>query len=213
MLDIGSGWGSFINFAAERYGARCVGLSVSKEQVDYANANRGNLQVETRLQNYRDIDEKFNHVVSLGMFEHVGSKNHRFFMKKVQSILKDDGLLLLHTIGKDNSTFVGDPWFLKYIFPNSIIPSYKQITNASSEIFVLEDWHNFGADYDTTLMHWWKNFDTHWDEIKDVYGEKFYRMWKFYLLCSAGSFRARENSLWQIVFSKNGVMGGYKSIR
>jgi cyclopropane-fatty-acyl-phospholipid synthase len=212
ILDIGSGWGSFINYAAEKYGARCVGLTVSREQAEFANANRYGPQVETRLMDYREVTGQFDHVVSLGMFEHVGRKNYRTFMKKVRSVLSDDGLFLLHTIGKNQSGVSTDAWISKYIFPNSMIPSYRQIANAASRLFVLEDWHNFGADYDHTLMHWWRNFDSRWEELKDRYDQRFYRMWKYYLLTSAGSFRARRNSLWQIVFSKHGLAGGYRRV-
>ncbi len=213
VLDIGSGWGSFINFAAQRYGAICVGVTVSKEQAEYANAHRGGLPVETRLQDYRDIDEKFDHIVSLGMFEHVGYKNYRAFMEKVHSLLNDDGLFLLHTIGRSKSVIMADPWFSKYIFPNSMLPSYKQIAEAAEGFFILEDWHSFGTHYDTTLMHWYKNFNEHWGPLREKYGDRFYRMWKYYLLSSAGSFRSRRNQLWQIVLSKKGQLGGYVSIR
>jgi len=213
VLDIGSGWGSFIKFAAEKYGAHCVGVTVSKEQAAYANKSTEGLPVETRFQDYRDIDEKFDHIVSLGMFEHVGHKNYRTFMKKANSLLKDDGLFLLHTIGGKKSVSSTDPWIEKYIFPNSMLPSMKQISKSIEKLFVMEDLHNFGADYDTTLMHWFSNFDAHWKEIEEKYGERFYRMWKYYLLSSAGSFRSRKNQLWQIVLSKNGIKGGYKSIR
>ena len=213
VLDIGSGWGSFINFASEKYGAHCVGLTVSKEQAEYANARVGKLPVETRLQDYRDVDEKFDHIVSLGMFEHVGYKNYRTYMEKVHSQLSDDGLFLLHTIGGNKSVRSTEAWIGKYIFPNSMLPSAQQIAKAAEGLFVMEDWHNFGSYYDTTLMHWWKNFDSHWPELKPKYGDRFYRMWKYYLLACAGSFRARKNQLWQIVFSKNGVVGGYNSVR
>lgn len=213
VLDIGSGWGSFINFAAEKYGAECVGLTISKEQADYANTHHNGLQVETRLQDYRDVDGQFDHIVSLGMFEHVGYRNYRVFMEKVHSLLKDDGLFLLHTIAGNTSVTLIDPWFSKYIFPNSLVPSASQITKAAEGLFVMEDWHSFGQYYDTTLMHWFKNFDSNWDKLKDKYDDRFYRMWKYYLLSSAGSFRARRNQLWQIVFSKSGVVGGYSSMR
>lgn len=214
VLDIGSGWGSFINFAAERYGANCTGVTVSKEQVKYANAHRGNLSVETRLQDYLDITGRFDHIVSLGMFEHVGYKSYRRYMEKIHSLLSDDGLFLLHTIGRNTSSAGGDLWFSKYIFPNSMLPSYKQIAKAAEGLFVLEDWHSFGAHYDTTLMHWWKNFNSHWaSSLRAKYGDRFYRMWKYYLLLSAGSFRSRKNQLWQIVFSKRGLLGGYTSFR
>lgn len=213
VLDIGSGWGSFIGFAAEKYGADCVGLTVSKEQAKYANERYAGVSAETRLQDYRDINEKFDRVVSLGMFEHVGYKNYRAYMKKVHEVLADDGLFLLHTIGSSESVFSADPWFNKYIFPNSMLPSVRQIAKAYEGLFVMEDWHNLGHYYDTTLMHWFKNFDEAWPELEDKYGERFYRMWKYYLLSMAGAFRARKNQLWQVVFSKKGVKGGYQSVR
>jgi len=213
ILDIGSGWGSFIGYAAEKYGASALGITVSKEQKDLADKLYKNLPVETRLQDYRDINEKFDHVVSLGMFEHVGYKNYRTFMKIAHNALKDGGLFLLHTIGGNRSVKGNDPWIEKYIFPNSMIPSIKQISKAIEGLFVMEDWHNFGADYDKTLMAWHKNFEDNWNKIKSNYDEKFYRTWKYYLLSCAGSFRARKNQLWQIVLSKKGVPGGYKSIR
>lgn len=213
VLDIGSGWGSFIGYASEKYSAHALGITVSKEQKELADKLYKNLSVETRLQDYRDMNEKFDHIVSLGMFEHVGYKNYRAFMKVVHSTLKDNGLFLLHTIGSNLSMRGTDPWIEKYIFPNSMIPSIKQIGKSIEGLFVMEDWHNFSADYDKTLMAWHKNFENNWDKIKSNYDEKFYRMWRYYLLSCAGSFRARKNQLWQIVLSKKGVPGGYKLIR
>lgn len=213
VLDIGSGWGSFIGYAAEKYGASALGVTVSKEQKELADKLYKNLSVETRLQDYRDINEKFDHVVSLGMFEHVGRKNYRTFMEVAYNALKDDGLFLLHTIGRNRSVISTDLWIGKYIFPNSMVPSIKQIGKSIEGLFVMEDWHNFGADYDKTLMAWHKNFEDNWDKLKSNYDERFYRMWKYYLLASAGSFRARKNQLWQIVLSKKGVPGGYTSLR
>lgn len=212
VLDIGSGWGSFIGYAAEKYGINAVGVTVSKEQKALADSLYKNLPVETRLQDYRDVDEKFDHVVSLGMFEHVGYKNYRTYMKTAHRMLKDDGLFLLHTIGGNRSTTTTDPWIDKYIFPNSMLPSIQQISKAVEGLFVVEDWHNFGADYDTTLMAWYENFDKNWDAIKSNYDKRFYRMWKYYLLVCAGTFRSRKNQLWQIVLSKKGVRGGYRRV-
>lgn len=212
ILDIGSGWGSFIGYAAEKYGAMAVGITVSKEQKELADKLHARLSAQTRLEDYRDIHEKFDHVVSLGMFEHVGHKNYRAFMKVVHSALNDDGLFLLHTIGSNRSA-EKDPWIEKYIFPNSVLPSTEQIVKATEGLFVVEDWHNFGADYDKTLMAWHKNFENNWHKIKSKYSDKFYRMWRYYLLACAGSFRARKSQLWQIVLSKKGVPGGYQSIR
>jgi len=213
VLDIGCGWGSFAKFAAEKYGASVVGVTVSKEQLELAKKSCAGLEVEFRLQDYRELNEQFDHIISLGMFEHVGYKNYRSYMEVVQRCLKDSGLFLLHTIGSLESLITSDPWILKYIFPNSQLPSVKQIGAAAEGIFVMEDWHNFSADYDTTLMAWHKNFESAWPRLKEKYDERFYRMWRFYLLVCAGTFRARQNQLWQIVFSKKGVSGGYRSIR
>jgi len=213
VLDIGCGWGSFARFAAEKYRASVVGITISKEQKELAQKNCAGLPVEIRMQDYREVNEKFDHIISLGMFEHVGYKNYREYMEVVDRCLKDDGLFLLHTIGGNISATRTEPWIEKYIFANSMLPSAAQITNAYEDLFVLEDWHNFGANYDLTLMAWFNNFDAHWSEIKEKYGDRFYRMWKYYLLSCAGTFRSRRNQLWQIVLSKNGVRGGYKSIR
>lgn len=213
VLDIGSGWGSFIGYAAEKYGAKTVGVTVSKEQKALADKRYLGLPVETKLLDYRDISEKYDHVVSLGMFEHVGSKYYRTFMETVHGVLNDDGLFLLHTIGSNRSVRGTDPWINKYIFPNGMLPSVAQIGKSIEGLFVMEDWHNFGSDYDKTLMAWYKNFEDNWDKIKSNYDERFYRMWKYYLLSCAGSFRARHIQLWQVVLSKKGVKNGYKSIR
>ncbi len=213
VLDIGGGWGSFAQFAAEKYGAHVVNVTVSKEQVALANERCKGLSVENRLQDYRDVNEKFDRIVSLGMFEHVGYKNYHTYMEVVHKNLKDDGLFLLHSIGQKRTGGVPNPWTLKYIFPNSMLPSVQQIAAESEDLFVMEDWHNFGAYYDPTLMAWWHNFDAHWPELKDKYGDRFYRMWKLYLLGSAAGFRSRSLQLWQVVFSKNGVQGGYQSVR
>lgn len=154
ILDIGCGWGSFVRYAAEKYGAQCVGISISKEQIALANATKGNLPIEFRLQDYRDVHEKFDHIISIGMFEHVGYKNYKEYIKVVHRNLKDDGLFLLHTIGRNTSTTRTDPWIHKYIFPNSMLPSIQQIAKATEKYFVVEDWHNFGIQYDYTLMAW-----------------------------------------------------------
>ncbi|MBI2618217.1 cyclopropane fatty acyl phospholipid synthase [Candidatus Kaiserbacteria bacterium] len=213
VLDVGCGWGSFAKFAAEKYGAEVVGITVSKEQKKLAEENTKGLSVDIRLSDYRDVNEQFDHIVSLGMFEHVGYKNYREYMKVMRQNLKDGGLFLLHTIGSNRSVWTTDPWIEKYIFPGGMLPSVKQIGKSIEGVFVMEDWHNFGADYDKTLMAWFKNFDIAWPELKKKYGERFYRMWTYYLLASAGSFRSRKNQLWQIVLSKKGVRGGYQSVR
>jgi cyclopropane-fatty-acyl-phospholipid synthase len=221
VLDVGCGWGSFCKYAAEKYGAEVVGITISKEQAELAKENCKGLNVKIRLQDYRELNTEvihgagnlFDRVVSIGMFEHVGYKNYRIFMKTIHRLLKEDGLFLLHTIGANKSMITTDPWTNKYIFPNSMLPSIKHIGASIEQLFVMEDWHNFGHDYDKTLMAWFENFDRSWDELKQDYDERFYRMWKYYLLSCAGSFRAGKNQLWQIVLSKNGIPLGYQSIR
>lgn len=213
VLDIGCGWGSFMIFAAEKYGAQVTGVTVSQEQVALGRIRAGNLPVEFLLKDYRDIEGTFDHVVSLGMFEHVGEKNYRTFMKTVRRVLKPSGLFLLHTIGKNVASRAPDPWFEKYIFPNSITPSPSQIATAIEKIFVLEDWHNISADYECTLHAWYQNFSTAWPELQQNYSERFRRMWTYYLLAAAGTFRSRFSQLWQIVLSPHGVAGGYRCVR
>ena len=213
VLDIGCGWGSFMKYAAEKYGVECVGITVSKEQVELGRQLCQGLPIEFRLEDYRKLEGEFDHIVSLGMFEHVGWKNYRAYMEKVRHCLKKGGLFLLHSIGNRRSTLHGDPWIDKYIFPNAMLPSIRQIASAIEGLFVMEDWHNFGADYDKTLMAWFNNFQNAWEGLRHRYGERFYSMWKYYLLSVAGGFRARRHQSWQIVLSRDGVPGGYRSIR
>ncbi len=213
VLDIGCGWGGTARYLAEKYDVRVVGLTVSKEQAEHGRRICGKLPVDIRLQDYRSLEDKFDRILSIGMFEHVGYKNYRTFMKCVRHNLKDNGLFLLHTIGGSQSTTRTDPWIDRYIFPNSMLPSKKQICQAAEGVFTLEDWHNFGPDYDPTLVAWHDNFCTSWQDLNTRYDESFYRMWKYYLLSCAASFRARKNHVWQIVFSPNGVLGGYQCCR
>lgn len=213
VLDIGCGWGSFARYAAEKYGVRTVGVTVSREQAELARGLCEGLPVDIRLQDYRDVKEKFDHIVSVGMFEHVGYRNYRKYMETAHRCLKDDGLFLLHTIGNMMSVSVGDPWVNKYIFPNSMIPSMKQISGAAEGLFVIEDVHNFGADYDRTLSEWLNNFEAGWAGLKKDYDDRFRRMWTYYLQAFAGAFRARYLHVWQIVLSAKGVRGGYGSVR
>ncbi len=214
ILDIGSGWGGFLKFAAERYGVSGLGVTVSKEQAVLANERTRGLPVETRLLDYQALDGQFDRIISIGMFEHVGYKNYRAYFEKAASLLRPDGLFLLHSIGGHTSTTHGDPWSEKYIFPNGMLPSIAQIGKAIEGLFVMEDWHNFGADYDRTLMAWRGRFDAAWPTLRsEKYDARFQRMWRYYLSSFAAMFRAREISLWQVVLSPRGVPGGYRSIR
>lgn len=213
VLDIGCGWGSFAKYAAEKYNVRVMGITISQQQLEFAKMRCKDLPVTLLFQDYRDVKGTFDRIVSVGQMEHVGNKNYKTYMQLVHRSLKEDGIFLLHTIG-NNRTIKGlDPWIEKYIFPNGQIPSAEQLTRAANGLFVLEDWHNFGADYDNTLMAWHSNFVKNWNQIRSNYDDRFYRIWTYYLLACAGAFRARMLQLWQMVFVKNGAPGGYISIR
>ncbi len=213
VLEMGCGWGGFAKFAAENYGCHVTAVNISKEQVAYARTFCKGLPVKVVHSDYRDIKGKFDKVVSIGMLEHVGYKNYEPFMKHIHDCLKPGSISLIHSIGNNISTISQDPWLDKYIFPNSKCPSIKQIADASEPYLIPEDLHNLSVDYDKTLMAWYDNFIRHWPKFEDLYGQKFFRMWSYYLLFCAGMFRARKTHLWQIIFSRGGVLGGYRSIR
>ena len=204
VLDLGCGWGSFAKYAAEKYNAHVTGINISKKQIELGRELCKDLPVEFKLQDYRKATGKYDRVLSIGFLEHVGHKNYRIYMEVVNRTLKNDGIAFSHTIGKNISSTTFNAWTNKYIFPNGIIPSIVQLTRAMEGLFVIEDWHIFGPDYDLTLMAWHKNFVKAWPQLKDKYGECFYRMWSYYLLSSAGGFRSRRNQLWQVVMTKPG---------
>jgi cyclopropane-fatty-acyl-phospholipid synthase len=214
LLALGCGWGEALKYAAERYGVSGVGITLSKEQAAFARELCDGLPVEIRLQDYRATDECFDRVFSIGMFEHVGLKNYRAYFDCVSRCLAEDGLSLLHTIGGERSTDHTDPWIEKYIFPHSMLPSAAQIATAVEGRFVIEDWHNFGADYERTLMAWRDNIEVAWPSLDaDRYDERFRRMWRYYLASAMAGFRTRRNQLWQIMLSPRGVPGGYVAPR
>jgi cyclopropane-fatty-acyl-phospholipid synthase len=213
LLDIGCGWGGLARFAAENYGVRVVGVTISKEQAALATENCRDVDVEIRLQDYRDVTERFDKVVSVGMFEHVGTRNYRTYMEKVSRLLQEDGLFLLHTIGHRYRTWSADPWVNKYIFPNGKIPFIGHIGKSINGLMIMDDWHNFGPYYADTLIAWHQNFLDSWPEFKDSYDKTFFRMWEYYLLCFAGAFRSRHLQLWQLVLSKPSRKSIYLSIR
>jgi len=209
VLDIGCGWGSFMQFAAARYGVHCVGVTVSAEQAALGRQRCAGLPVSFRLADYRTLDEPFDRIVSLGMFEHVGQKNHAAFMQVLRRCLHPWGLVLLHTIGRNEQGHGTDPWIHRHVFPNGELPTIAQIGRACERRFVVEDLHNFGADYDRTLMAWHANFEAAWPRFADRLGERFHRMWRYYLLSCAGAFRARDIQLWQWVLAPPGRPGVY----
>jgi cyclopropane-fatty-acyl-phospholipid synthase len=214
VLDIGCGFGTLAYYLAQNYGVTVVGCSISKEQTKYGESLCKSLPVEFRLCDYRDLNEKFDRIVSVGMFEHVGAKNYREFFEVANRCLKDDGLFVLQTIGNNHNSVNGfDMWSHKYIFPNGRIPYYTEVCKTIEGLWIVEDWQNFGYDYSRTLACWEDNFDKAWPDLSTKYGDKFYRMWKIYLNFAQGYFATRSFQLWQIVLSKDGIPGGYISPR
>jgi len=210
LLDIGCGWGGLAEYAAKNYQVSVTGITISKEQQKLAKERCKSLDVEILLTDYRDLHDQFDRIVSIGMFEHVGPKNYETYFKVVQRNLKSEGLFLLHTIGSNSTMVNADPWTSKYIFPNGCLPSIENIAHYSSGKFIMEDWHNFGADYDLTLSAWHNRFIQIWPQIESNYSARFKRMFTYYLNACAGAFRARDLQLWQIVFSPNGKEGGIR---
>lgn len=208
LLDIGCGWGGLAAYAAKNYGVSVHGVTISAEQQKMAQERCKDLDVQILLQDYRDLNSQYDRIVSVGMFEHVGSKNYQTYFNVVARNLKPDGLFLLHTIGANETNMNVDPWINKYIFPNGCLPSIKHIATTSEGKFVMEDWHNIGADYDRTLMAWYERFVQNWPKIEHNYSQRFFRMFSYYLNACAGAFRARDIQLWQVVFSPRGAEGG-----
>ncbi|MCK4743273.1 MAG: cyclopropane fatty acyl phospholipid synthase [Sulfuriflexus sp.] len=213
LLEIGCGWGGLASYAAENYGVEVAGVTVSKEQQALARQRCAGLPVKIKLMDYRDLKGQFDKIVSVGMFEHVGAKNYPVYFESAERLLKQNGLFLLHTIGNHCTTKSVDPWIDKYIFPNGKLPSAREVSSVIENKFIIEDWHNFGQDYDKTLMAWMDNFDKAWPALKSEYSERFYRMWKYYLLSCAGYFRCRQGQLWQLVLSKRARSDCYRSVR
>lgn len=213
LLEIGCGWGGLAKHAATHYGVEVLGVTISVEQKKLAEEICQGLPVDIQLMDYRLLQGQFDKIVSVGMFEHVGPKNHAVYFQKAFDVLKDDGLFLLHTIGNYITSTHTDPWIDRFIFPNGKVPSAREIASAIEQRFIIEDWHNFGQDYDKTLMAWWQNFDQAWPKLSHNYDERFYRMWKYYLMCCAGYFRSRQGQLWQLVLGKCTRQEVYRSMR
>lgn len=204
VLDVGCGFGGLAAFLAEEYDCEVVGVNISREQIREARQCCAGKRVEIVERDYRDMNGKFDKAVSVGMFEHVGERNYRTFMRAVRRVLDGEGLFLLHTIGGNESTRETDPFINRHIFPDGMLPSVAQIGKAVEGLFVMEDWQNLGPHYDRTLMAWNERFQGAWPRLREKYGDRFKRMWEFYLLSCAGAFRSRAIQLWQIVLSAPG---------
>ena len=216
VLELGGGFGGLGRFMAKEYGCEVVIYNISRAQVKFGREFCADLPVRIEEKDYREaIHEKahFDRVAAIGLCEHIGYRNYRPFLQLVRAKLKDTGLFLLHTIGSNYSRTSTDPWIDKYIFPNGMLPSVTQLGRAMENLFVVEDWHNFGPDYVKTLMAWWKNFETRYCTLdKTRYDQRFFRMWKLYLMMSAAGFRSRRMQLWQVVMS-TGAITGYEPVR
>jgi cyclopropane-fatty-acyl-phospholipid synthase len=213
VWDIGCGWGAFMGFAAERHGAHCVGVTVSPDQAAYGRERYKHLPVEFQVKDYREFTGKADHVVSMGMFEHVGHRNYRTYFEAARRAIRDDGLFMLHTIGSQHTSQTIEPWLERYIFPGGVIPSMAQIGKAIDELFTVIDVHNIGPHYDRTLSAWYENFERNWKKDRTPAEERFFRLWKYYLLSCAGGFRSKVLQVWQFVFSTRGVPDGYVTQR
>jgi Cyclopropane fatty acid synthase and related methyltransferases len=207
LLDIGCGWGGLARYAARQYGCQVVGITISREQFQYAQPWCRGLDVEIQLRDYREkVTGQFDRVVSVGMVEHVGYKNYRAYFRAAADSLDEDGLFLCQGIAGNCSQIATDPWIERYIFPNSMLPSATQLMRAAEGAFILEDIKNIGPNYDPTLLAWNENFQRSWSRFADRYGERFRRMWRFYLLSCAGAFRARSLQVFSMLFSKTAVL-------
>ncbi len=213
LLDIGCGWGGLARFAAENYGVQVTGITVSKEQLALAQERCAGLPITLLLQDYRTLQGRFDKIVSVGMFEHVGLKNYDTYFAAAHSLLAPEGIFLLHTIGLDTPSKATDPWIEKYVFPNGKLPAVHEVAATVDGRFIIEDLHNFGPDYDRTLMAWWRNFERAWPRLSPDYSQRFYRLWKYYLLCCAGFFRSRQGQLWQFVLTRRERKETYRSVR
>jgi cyclopropane-fatty-acyl-phospholipid synthase len=211
ILDIGCGWGNFAHYAAETYGVRVTGITVSEEQATVAESRCQGLPVEIRLQDYRTVEGKFDHVVSIEMIEAVGRRNLPKYFSLIRRVLKDEGYFLLQAISTDTCSFTSDKrvdqflfWILKYIFPDGYLPKAEELVYPAKTGFLIEDLENLGPHYDPTLCAWARNFNDSWDDLKDSFDEEFRRCWKFYLYSCAALFRAGLVQLYQILYSKSG---------
>jgi cyclopropane-fatty-acyl-phospholipid synthase len=212
VLDIGCGWGAFVEFATQNYGVTAVGISPADEQVRLARERCARLPVRIIQADYREVTGTFDRIVSIGMMEHVGPRNLKQFFRVCDGLLSQGGIMLHHTIGSNGSTLHGDAFIDRYIFPGGVLPSLTQISRSSERWFVVEDVQNLGPDYDRTLMAWYENIEAAWGSLPG-YDERFRRMWRYYLLTCAGGFRARSLQLWQVVMRREGRAPRYDATR
>lgn len=200
ILDIGCGFGSFGYYIVKQFNVKVVGCSLSEKQVEYANNNYKHPNLKILLEDYRNMKGKFDRVYSVGMFEHVGRNNYNTYFNKCYELLKNDGIMLLHTIATNTRVWHNNHFIGKYIFPGCELPHQSNLDGKFIEKWHLEDWQNFGLSYEKTLLAWRQNIGN-WEGL-DKYDEKFRRMWDLYIFGAAGSFHNRHICLWQVVYTK-----------
>ena len=203
VLDVGCGWGGALAYAVQKYGVEGVGITISREQASHARQKCAGLPIDIRLQDYRDVRGDFDHIYSIGMFEHVGPKNYRRYLEIMRRCLRPSGRFLLHSIGANGAgkRRGTDPWIEKYIFPNSKLPTEPQIAAAIHGLFRIAGRQAIGTNYVPTLRAWRANFERHWPLLRKTRDDAFFRMWEFYLNSSAATFRAGKNDVWQFLLT------------
>lgn len=211
VLDIGCGWGGFGQYAAETYGAEVVGISIAEEQIALARETCKAPGLTFHVMDYRDAGRlgRFDRIVSIGMFEHVGLAFYRTFYEVAASVLAGDGLFLLHTNTLRDSRY-SSPWLTKYIFPGGFVPSLSQVAKPMEGLFFVEHAENIGFHYYRTFLTWYENFVRGWDSVKHRYDERFFRMWSYYLLTVAAGYEARYVHVHQLVLAGKGRRAAYR---
>lgn len=217
LLDLGCGWGSLAKHAAENYGARVTGITVSREQAAYLKEQTTWQDIRVKVCDYRHLndlgEEPFDKIASVGMYEHVGRLNDKRFYDVISKALKPEGLALIHTIGSVERTHRTDEWIDRYVFPGGRLPSAVDLCKGLEKKFIIEDWESFGTDYERTLRCWHENLLQSKQNQDLVLDDRGYRFWKFYLLSCAGFFRSRQGQLWQVVLSRPERTDTYRSWR
>jgi cyclopropane-fatty-acyl-phospholipid synthase len=216
VLDIGCGWGNFAHYAATHYGVSVTGLTVSKEQAALARERCEGLPVEILLTDYAAMDRQFDRVVSIEMIEAVGRKNLGVYFDTISRCLKEHGLCLIQAISTETFSLHSHPavdqyvvWLLKHIFPNGYLPTFTQLAHPTRKSMVVEDIQNLSTNYAKTLHAWSENFVASWPQLRSNYDETFRRIWIYYLSGCMAFFRKRLVQVYQVVYSKNGFIGGY----
>ena len=205
VLDIGSGWGGLALYLAQVASARVTGITLSHEQLDIARGRAGEqgLDVEFRMQDYRDVTERYDRIVSVGMFEHVGVGYYPAFFRKSARMLADDGVMVLHSIGRSEGPSSTNPWISKYIFPGGYIPALSEVLPAIERAGLLvTDIEILRLHYAETLKAWRERVLAHREEVERLYDARFVRMWEFYLAGAEMSFREQNLMVFQIQLSK-----------